>query len=106
MLDETTYQELHRLWTQGDQYDLGFDFFVNLDIMGEFESLGISTGYKPEQSMNSYPKNKIDNSYTKIIIDKMKQIDDGKHGSRYLIDRALKELRIESKIKRIKGDFE
>lgn len=97
MLDETTYQELHRLWTQGDQYDLGFDFFVNLDIMGEFESLGISTGYKPEQSVNSF---------TKIIIDKMKQIDDGKHGSRYLIDRALKELRIEAKIKRIKGDFE
>lgn len=97
MLDETTYQELHRIWTQGDQYDLGFDFFVNLDIMGEFESLGISTGYKPEQSVNSL---------TKIIIDKMKQIDDGKHGSRYLIDRALKELRIEAKIKRIKGDFE
>ena len=97
MLDETTYQELHRLWTQGDQYDLGFDFFVNLDIMGEFESLGISQGYKPGQSMNSF---------TKIIIDKMKEIDDGKHGSRYLIDRALKELRIEAKIKRIKGDFE
>ena len=97
MLDETTYQELHRLWTQGDQYDLGFDFFVNLDIMGEFESLGISTGYKPEQSVNSFAK---------IIIDKMKQIDDGKHDSRFLVDRALKELRIESKIKRIKGDFE
>ena len=96
MLDETTYQELHNLWTQGDQYDLGFDFFVNLDIMGEFESLGIIQGYKPGQGMNSF---------TKIIIDKMKQIDDGKHGSRYLIDRALKELRIEAKIKRIKGDF-
>lgn len=97
MLDETTYQELHRIWTQGDQYDLGFDFFVNLDIMGEFESLGISPGYKPGQSMGTF---------TKIIIDKMKQIDDGKHGSRYLIDRALKELRIEAKIKRIKKDFE
>ena len=96
MLDETTYQELHRLWTQGDQYDLGFDFFVNLDIMGEFESLGISTGYKPEQSVKSF---------TKIIIDKMKEIDDGKHDSRFLVDRALKELRIESKIKRINGDF-
>jgi hypothetical protein len=96
MLDETTYQELHRLWTQGDQYDLGFDFFVNLDIMGEFESLGISTGYKQEQSVNSF---------TKIIIDKMKEIDDGKHDSRFLVDRALKELRLESKIKRINGDF-
>jgi len=96
MLDETTYQELHRLWTQGDQYDLGFDFFVNLDIMGEFESLGISKGYKQEQSVNSF---------TKIIIDKMKEIDDGKHDSRFLVDRALKELRIESKIKRINGDF-
>jgi hypothetical protein len=96
MLDETTYQELHRLWTQGDQYDLGFDFFVNLDIMGEFESLGISIDYKPEQSVNLFAK---------IIIDKMKQIDDGKHDSRFLVDRALKELRLESKIKRINGDF-
>ena len=103
MLSEETYKEIHRIWTSEDPIkaiyngSCGFDFFMALEVGIELENRGII------QKDNNIEKMK---EPVEILIRKMLEICDGKHGSRYLLDRALKELQIEAKMKLMKGDFE